>query len=250
MLSLCSLKGFAASTILGPGATAQAVLDAVSAAAASLQPGDIFVLTYSGYGAEMPDLTGRKPNHMQVTWALYDRQLLVDEVEAACSEFQSGVRIVMVADTCYSGTVTRALGYRSNYLPDPFPSGANYANAEQMQAKNLPKDIELRTFLVNKEFYTELQQALPSAQSDERDRMGANVILISGAAANQLATDGSPNGVFTTMLMRIMEESSFEGSYRDLYHRLSELMPGSQTPNYYRMGRIDERFDRQPPFTI
>jgi len=250
MLKLSTSKGFEASTILTTAATAQAVTDAISGAAGSLRAGDLFFLTYSGHGGQVPDTNGDEADHQDETWVLHDRQLIDDELWALYARFSPGVRIVVLSDSCHSGTVTREMHYKETYLPHTAAIGAaGDATAEQLKTKSLPKEVELKTYEAHRDMYDGIQSALPPGGAD-KGGVGANILLISGCADNQTSGDGPRNGVFTGNLLRVWQDGSFKGSYREFYAQLSNLMPSSQSPNYYRVGKVDEAFDRQSPFTI
>lgn len=250
MLAISTSKGFTSSTIMTKDATSQAVTDAIAAAAGTLQAGDIFFLTYSGHGGQLPDTNGDEGDHQDETWVLYDRELVDDELWALYATFQPGVRIAVLSDSCHSGTVTRELAYRSFYLPHTVEIGAaGDATVDQMKTKNLPKDVEEKTYAAHKDLYDGIQQSLPPGGVDKGE-IGADILLISGCADNQTSGDGPRNGVFTGNLLRVWQDGSFSGSYRELYQQLSVLMPSSQSPNYYRVGSVDEAFDRQPAFSV
>lgn len=250
MLKLSSAKGFRSSTIMSAQATAQGVTDALTKAAGTLRAGDILFLTYSGHGGQVPDANSDEDDHKDETWVLYDRQLLDDELWALYAKFPRGVRIVVLSDSCHSGTVTRELAYQETYLPHTAAIGAaGDASADQLKTKNLPKETEAKTYEANKALYDKLQMALPPGLTNQV-AVGANILLISGCADNQLSGDGPRNGVFTGNLLRVWQGGTFKGSYRELYQKLSNLMPASQSPNYYRVGAVDEALDRQSPFTI
>ena len=250
MLKLSSSKGFSSSIILDDKATARGVGDALTKAAGALRSGDILFLTYSGHGGQVPDANSDEADHKDETWVLHDRQLIDDELWALYAKFQRGVRIVVLSDSCHSGTVTRELRYQETYLPHTAAVGAaGDVSANQLKTKNLPKDTEDKTYEANKDLYDGIQKALPPALTNQV-AVGANILLISGCADNQLSGDGPRNGVFTGNLLRVWQDGKFRGSYRELYQRLSSLMPASQSPNYYRVGAVNEALDRQAPFTI
>ena len=48
-------------------------------------------------------------DQLDETWVLYDRQLLDDELYDLWCRFAPGVRILMISDSCHSGTVSRAV---------------------------------------------------------------------------------------------------------------------------------------------
>lgn len=110
MRAIAQAHGFVPAPNLHDGqATAEAVIDAISSAAQSLSSGDIFLLTYSGHGSQVPDLDAEETDHMDETWILYDRQLLDDELYALWGQFAPDVRILMFSDSCHSGTMSRAM---------------------------------------------------------------------------------------------------------------------------------------------
>jgi len=249
MLKLSKAKGFEASTIMSAAGTAQAVTDAISAAAGTLRSGDILFLTYSGHGGQVPDTNSDEDDHQDETWVLYDRQLVDDELWSLYAKFQPGVRIVVLSDSCHSGTVTRDMSYQQTYLPRTVEIGAaGDVVADQLKTKNLPRDTQDQTYEANKALYDRIQQAFAPALTSQT-KVGANILLISGCADNQLSGDGPKNGVFTGNLLRVWQDGRFRGSYRELYQQLSNLMPATQSPNYFRVGAVDEGLDRQAPFS-
>lgn len=250
MVALAESRGFGTSMLLTSEATAEMVSGAISAAAEALTAGDIFFLTYSGHGGQIPDANSDEDDHLDETWVLYDRELIDDELWALYATFQPGVRIVVLSDSCHSGTVTRAPRYRETYLPHTAAIGAaGDVKPDQIKTKNLPHDIERKTYMAHREMYNGIQMSLPPGGANKGE-IGADILLISGCADNQLSGDTPENGVFTGNLKRVWQDGTFEGSYREFYAELSNLMPASQSPNYYRVGSVDEAFDRQPPFSI
>ena len=106
--------------ILTKDATVARVTEALTTAAQSLSAGDTLLLTYSGHGGQVPDKNGDESkkgadeigeyaDEYDETWVLYDRQLVDDELYALWSEFAPNVRIIVLSDSCHSGTVTREL---------------------------------------------------------------------------------------------------------------------------------------------
>lgn len=80
------------------GSVSRALLDTAGA----LRPGSTFVLAFSGHG-----LAGRTRAGFQQSWCLFDRPLLRhggDGLDALLSRFQPGVRILVIANCCHSGS--------------------------------------------------------------------------------------------------------------------------------------------------
>jgi hypothetical protein len=72
-----------------------------------LEDGDILLFFYSGHGATLPVAEGSSFQQQRETWSLLDGRALDLEWDHLMGEFKSGVRLVLVSDSCYSG------GFRS-----------------------------------------------------------------------------------------------------------------------------------------
>ena len=110
MQALAKTQGFTKVTKrLTKKATRNRVLADIKAAASKLKRNDIFFLTYSGHGGQVPN-TGHdlEPDGFDETWCLYDGELIDDELYDALKQFARGVRIFVLSDSCHSGTVLRA----------------------------------------------------------------------------------------------------------------------------------------------
>lgn len=107
MRALAQGQGFLTRQLVESAATSAAVIDGIRTAASQLSSGDIFLLTYAGHGSQVPDPA--EEDQRSETWVLWDRQLIDDELYALWGLFEPGVRVVVISDSCHSGTVTRAL---------------------------------------------------------------------------------------------------------------------------------------------
>src|SRR4029453_12860588 len=111
MADLAHTQGFATTKLLTKKATRDAVLKGIADAAKKLKSADIFFLTYSGHGGQAPDLNGDEPDGKDETWCLYDGELIDDELYSSWGAFAAGVRILLLSDSCHSGSVSKALHY-------------------------------------------------------------------------------------------------------------------------------------------
>ncbi|MFB6608738.1 caspase family protein [Agromyces sp. NPDC056379] len=107
MRDLAQGQGFRVRQLLDSAATSAAVIDGIRTAAQQLTSGDIFLITYSGHGSQVPDPA--EPDLRSETWVLWDRQLIDDELYALWGLFAPDVRVIVISDSCHSGTVTREL---------------------------------------------------------------------------------------------------------------------------------------------
>lgn len=238
LAAITGKKGFTAIKLLTRKATRKAALDALANAAAKLAKGDIFVLTYSGHGGQIPDIGGDEDDARDETWCLYDGELVDDELYAAFAQFKAGVRIFVLSDSCHSGTVTREAYYRAR------PASAG----EPTRHRNMPRDVAARVYQANRGFYDGID-ACASRKKESAD-VAAAVILISGCQDNQLSSDGDFNGLFTSRLLEVWNGGKCRKAYPKFARAIVDLMPPDQTPNYYVVGAVDKAFAKQVPFTI
>ena len=107
MAAIAASRGMKSTVLLTKKGTRAKTLAAMRKAAKALRKGDFFFLTYSGHGGQVPDVTGEEADKQDETWCLYDGQLIDDELYFELSRFAAGVRILVLSDSCHSGTVTR-----------------------------------------------------------------------------------------------------------------------------------------------
>jgi hypothetical protein len=110
----------------------------------------------------------------------------------------------------------------------------------------MPRDIALRVYMDHEKFYDKLQQR----SSTGRKRMDATAVLISGCQDNQTSADGDRNGLFTETLRAVWKNGKFTGDYHGFHQSVVKLMPPTQSPNYFTIGRTNEEFESQKPFTV
>jgi hypothetical protein len=244
MADIARSRKFTVQPLLTRRATRRAVLAGIARAAAALRPGDIFLLTYSGHGGQVPDRSHDEPDLQDETWCLYDGELIDDEINRALAHFRAGVRVLVLSDSCHSGTVTKAMFYAARGAAG---AGPRAAGAERIRYRNMPREVALRTYRAHRAMYDKLQDAI---KGNPRAAVRAAVILISGCQDNQLSQDGDFNGLFTANLLRVWKEGRFKGSYRTLHSAVVKSMPPDQTPKLFTIGASARAFERQQPFTV
>jgi hypothetical protein len=244
MTALAKKQKFKPTKLLNEQATAAAVIGAISEAAQKLKVGDIFFLSYSGHGSQVPDKNGDEKDGWDETWVLYDRQLVDDELYSLWSQFAPGVRILVLSDSCHSGTVTRAILYQQLHN-SPLAQGT--LADPTLGTRAMPEDVRNRTYKKNKALYDGVQQAF---RSGDKVNVSASILLISGCQDNQLSSDGDKNGLFTQTMLKVWNKGEFKGRYRKFYQEIAQQMPPWQSPNFYRAGLTNPQFEAQNPFTV
>ena len=111
--------GFRTTLFTDDQATSAEVIKTIARCATELTAGDIMLLTYSGHGGQVPDVNGDDEDGMDETWCLFDRMLIDDELYSLWSQFEAGVRVVVLSDSCHSGTMLKQVLYAN--LPPMTP---------------------------------------------------------------------------------------------------------------------------------
>lgn len=116
-------RGFGVTKLLDAQATKAAMVDGIETLIGGAVSGDLVVITYSGHGTYVPDLNGDEIDGLDEGLCPYDLQtggeaLLDDEIHELFNARKAGVRLVLISDSCHSGTVTRTAG------ADPYAEAA------------------------------------------------------------------------------------------------------------------------------
>jgi hypothetical protein len=254
LAALAHTRGIRSTLLLTRKATRAAVLAGLRRSARALKAGDLFFLSFSGHGGQVRDASGEEPDKKDETWCLYDAQLIDDELYHELSKFKSGVRILVLSDSCHSGTVTRE-------RVDPPPPG--------QRSKMMPPAVGDRVYRAHAAFYDRIQLDVAKAAGGAvvdpdialaqvavsgrltaiASHFAAASILMSGCQDNQSSYDGEHNGAFTEQLLKVWDHGAFVGSYAGFHARIKARMPAQQTPNLFTLGPAG-RFLREQPFTV
>jgi metacaspase-1 len=243
MATITKHAGFDGTTILTEDATAAAATAAIGDAAKALRAGDLFLLTYSGHGGQVPDQNSDEPDRLDETWVLYDRQLVDDELYALWASFEPGVRIFVLSDSCHSGSAVREV--IAAVRPEVLEGTMTVPPATGMRA--MPRAVAQEVYEEHKAQYDAIQKQVPAGDAAE---VGAHVLLISGCQDNQTSADGARNGLFTQTLLEVWAEGKYKGGHRKFWREIVERMPPWQSPNWFNVGPASPAFQRRRPFTI
>ena len=259
--ALATAQKLKPTVLLTRKATRARVLAGIRAAAKTLRAGDLFFLSFSGHGGQMPDVSGEEEDKKDETWCLFDSELIDDELFNELGGFAKGVRIIVLSDSCHSGSVVRAR------VPETI--------AGQGRSKMMPPSVAMRTYTTHQKFYDRLQKDIARNANAVRDidpdaalaqlhagvtgrltalagKVKASVILISGCQDNQTSLDGDHNGAFTEQLLRVWDDGRFRptgGNYINFHAAIKAGLPSTQTPNFFTLGPA-AAFSRQRPFAV
>ncbi|AXA44624.1 caspase family protein [Rhizobium leguminosarum] len=246
MYEIADGLGYVATALLTAKATRENVTAEIERAAQDLVAGDIFFISYSGHGGQLPDFNGDEDDAVDETWCLYNGQLVDDELYTYWSKFKPGVRVLVLSDSCHSGTITKNIA----------PGGlAELAVVWVPLARAMPSDVAARTFRQNRDFYSALGSSLDKLEARVVSRaidtpISCSVRLISGCQDNQVSLDGPGNGAFTAALINVWDHGRFNRDYKAFHAAIGRKLPDTQSPNLWSIGPSNPVFDAQTPFAI
>ena len=228
-------------------ATRAAMLAALRAAAKTLASGDFFFLTYSGHGGQVPDVNGDEDDKKDETWCLYDGQLIDDELYFELGQFKAGVRILVLSDSCHSGTVTRAAimpptdrSRRSGRRTDARRGGdAHLPRAPGVLRQAADRRRRRRPASRSSTPTTRSRRSRRSGRLVGRsrssfDRVGDADLRLPG----QPDLDGrrAQRRLHRAAARRSGTRARFSGNYANLHARIRARLPASQSPNLFTLG--------------
>jgi metacaspase-1 len=223
MSNICKSLGYKGSKILSnDSATVENVKNEIINISKTLEAGDIFLLSYSGHGTTVKDKNHDEDDGKDQAWCLYNRLLLDDELYKLWSLFKMDTRIVVVSDSCFSGTMTE-------------DTSTSY--------KFIPQSIGQSVYDNSKDCYSEVATA-------KKLRLQCSVKLLSACKDTETALDGLKNGLFTEKLLIVWNGGNFIGDYKKFHEEIVKLVGSHQTPNYLTIGKENDSFDKEKPFII
>lgn len=243
-------RNFQVKTLLTKEANRANVINEISKAANTLETGDMFMLSYSGHGGQVPDYNDDEKDGMDETMCLYDGQLIDDELNSLFAKFAEGVRILVFSDSCHSGTVTKAVLNSIEEISSQTEGISSQTKEMSLQARYryMPDDVCMRVYIANQNFYDKILQ--DESLSIAEDGIKASVLLLSGCQDDQFSRDGMKNGLFTSKLLYVWKHGGSDKNYRQFYYEICRRMPEEQIPNFYLTGKIDPKFEKQQVFEV
>ena len=205
-------KGYEVKRYLDRGATKLKVSRAIKDIVAKAKSGDSIVITYSGHGTFVKgDASGDEPDGKDEAWYLYDGIWTDDSIRSALSKLNSGVNLTIISDSCYSGTVTRAMARAQQETDSP-------------KIKYMPPESDEDALAL---------PLLPTKKKMFQAEESMNHVLITGCSDTEYSYDTSFNGkyngafsYFTLKILRVLGPCS----YNEFYEELRKKLPSGSLP--------------------
>lgn len=235
MLQIAKGRGFDENYLLtDKDGTYKKITTLLKKAARKLNTGDTLFISFAGHGASVWDNNADESDGKDETWCLYDRMILDDELAELWARFKTGVKILMVSDSCHSGSVSREMSAGGTVIEEkPVVGGRSLEDGPEIYERNK----------------TMYEATIPKHKNIAKGAgIKATVLLLSGCQDNQTSLDGIKNGFFTDRLLQVYNNGNFKGNYAGLLLKILKLMPSIQTPNYTVIGRRNALFEAAAPF--
>jgi hypothetical protein len=219
-------QGFWTKLLLNADADSDGVLTAIQGAAAILQPGDIFLLYFSGHGSKVLGAAGPTSED---AWLLYDRMLTKSEVSALVTTFLAGVRVLVITDSCNSGGIVSPAA-----------------------AANLASSFGNTSFMVKSVPPLKIQAVVNTVPPVNRAqaRIASTVLLLASSGQDDNSISTPKHGIFTQQLLTVWNNGGFTGNYVDFFLAIAQGVAAHQTAFFQPFGEPNNAFTSQAPFTI
>lgn len=225
-------RGFAVTTLIDAQATKAAMVAAMTGLIGGATNGDSLIITFSGHGTYQPDTDGDEADGLDEALCPYDIQingaaLIDDEIHAMFAARKPGVRLVLISDSCHSGTVTRAAPSEPEVdAPRPrfMPMGNWLPEAQLPRARSGRPAPHVA--------------AAPGAVSPFVGAMARQQgdLLLSGCkeGPNNFSYDarigGRPNGAFSYYALKTLKTLPAGATYADWHKAIADYLPSSAYP--------------------
>jgi len=211
-------RSFSVTKLIDAQATKAAMVSAMSGLISGAAKGDTVVITYSGHGTWAPDKNGDEPDGRDEALCPWDigsgKVLLDDEIAVIFANHVAGVRVLLISDSCHSGSVTR--GDDSDL------------DAGMPRARFLPPSVWMKAGDVP----APKASGLPLISG--LTRSGGD-LLMAGCTDTQYSWDtsfkGRPNGAFTYYALKALATLPASASYADWFKKITPtFLPTNQLP--------------------
>lgn len=223
-------RGYVVQRLLDRRATKAALKTAFKRLVGAAKARDSLVITFSGHGTYQPDTDDDELDGYDEGLCPYDLStrgaLIDDEIRALFAPLHRDARLVLISDSCHSGTVTRAApaepdaeGPRPRFMPM-----GNWLPAAQLprSRRGTPLPViaapgELSAF----------KAVLASRPGD---------LLLAGCreGPNNYSYDasfrGRPNGAFTYYALKTLKQLPARATYADWHRQICAHLPSASFP--------------------
>jgi metacaspase-1 len=211
--------------LLDAAATKVRILDALKTLLLGAQAKDVLVFTWSSHGTYIDERGGDEATYDECMcpYDLFDNLLIDDELRELFANLPQGVRLTVIADSCFSGTVTRNLV--SEILP------GLVSPKDRRRVRFLSPAILGRPTFVNP---WAVQRQAKQAKKMAYSQASMSHILLSGCSDQQYSYDamigGAYAGAMSYYALQAIRQANFRLTYRQLATATVASLKGAGYP--------------------
>ncbi len=219
-------------TVTDADATKEAMMDGLKDLLAGAKKGDVLVFTNSSHGTYQADKDGdeRLYDEALCPYDTADHVILDDELRELFAGLPSGVRLIVISDSCHSGTVLRA------------------AVAENLPGLRTPDDRRVRFLspaLRGQKVIPNPWKAKPKAK-EKYPESSMTALLLSGCKDIEYSYDaligGSYHGAMTYYAIQAIREANYRLTWAQLLSRVNFLLDENGYPQHPQLeGRAENK---------
>lgn len=212
-------RGFDATTLFDADATKANIINAMQALIGSTSYGETAIITYSGHGTWIPDENNDESDRRDEALCPYDiyngNLVIDDEIAELFSAKKYGARIVLISDSCHSGSVQRLVGS---------------IGASRDKVRFLAPGIFLEGKALRR-----AEDTPPTLRSRSKAKVRAHTsVLISGCQDWEYSYDAwfgaRANGAFSYVALMAWRALAEGASYQDWWERIRMTLPSQDYP--------------------
>lgn len=216
MVDLAQRQGYEPKSLVNKEATRHNINKAIKKIARKATNGDVVLITYAGHGASVIDKNGEEADGFDEAWLAYDKFLLDDEFDSYLAHFRKGVRVFIIADTCYRS------GISTTHLEAP-PKGAVKRRVSPTVVRKLMDENAVSRQQLRGLF-------IADDQTQNTPQIKATIRYLNACQDDQYAYEVDGRGVFTRCLTECLVDKEKEDlDFEEILLRVNEDMPGWQT---------------------
>lgn len=207
-------RGFQVVQLLDSSATKAAIVSALNQGLEQSKFGDCFVFTYSGHGTWLPDRDGDEPDERDEALCPHDIEagpLVDDELYEVFGARPHGVRLIMISDSCHSGTVARLAR----------------SDGSRPRVRYLAPEVYISD-------PDELRQMRYLERTLSRGRSRGTALLLAGCKDTEYSWDadfqGRPNGAFTRVALDCLRRLPPTAHYGQWLAEIRKHLPSASYP--------------------
>ena len=253
-------RGFAVTTLLNAQAIKAEMQRAMRDLIGNARSGDLVTITFSGHGTYVYDISttavpGDESDGFDEALCPYDvvatnDPLIDDEIHAIFAARPAGVRLLLIADSCHSGTVSRVaapdLSHRraqKRFLPpSAWMSPSQQALSAQAPSRRNGAYARASAFALG------VRSAMAAAEPADGDAITAPLddVLLSGCMEGKVnysydaVLDDRPNGAFTFYALKTLRDLSPGSTYTDWFAKITPgFLPTTDYPQTPQIVAVD-----------